>query len=204
MVQPQMLGRARRYDARHERRRAEPHHYDISPSAEKVWFVLGLKGLECCSVLVSIVLPKPTLMLLPGEFRRTRVITIGADIYCDMLRIAMELNRRRPKPTPVPKDGVKFDDILSTWADRVLMWPTARYMTSLNRGALSDPFFADRSAMHGHAHDGCGGSQPPAPRSSAAPHASIGRRFLFGRLPICIGRTSASLPISRSINASDG
>ena len=64
MVQPQMLGRARRYVARHERRRAEPHHYDISPSAEKVWFVLGLKGLECCSVLVSIVLPKPTLMII--------------------------------------------------------------------------------------------------------------------------------------------
>lgn len=127
------------------------HHYDISPYAEKIRLAFGLKNLSWRSVIVPMVLPKPTLMPLTGGFRRTPVLQIGADIYCDTLRIAMELDRRWPDPALIPEDGFGFDNILSTWAERVLMWPTARYVTGMNRDALSEPFFADRSAMRGHA-----------------------------------------------------
>ena len=50
------------------------HYYDISPYAEKVRLALGLKGHERCSVLVPMVLTKPTLMPLSVGFRRTTVM----------------------------------------------------------------------------------------------------------------------------------
>ena len=127
------------------------HHYDISPYAEKIRLCFGLKRLAWRSVIVPMVLPKPDLMPLTGGFRRTPVLQIGADIYCDTLRIAMELDRRCPQPPLLPESGKRFDGILATWAERVLMWPTARYVTGMNRDALSDPFFRDRSEMRGHA-----------------------------------------------------
>ena len=126
------------------------HHYDISPYAEKIRLAFGLKGLAWRSVIVPMVLPKPELMPLTGGFRRTPVLQIGADIYCDTLRIAMELDRRFPDPPLLPEDGSGFDAVLATWAERVLMWPTARYVTGMNREGLSEGFFRDRSAMRGH------------------------------------------------------
>ena len=126
------------------------HHYDVSPYAEKIRLCFGLKGLAWRSVIVPMVLPKPDLMPLTGGFRRTPVLQIGADVYCDTLRIAMELDRRRPEPPLLPESGAGFDGILATWAERVLMWPTARYVTGTNRDALSEAFFRDRSQMRGH------------------------------------------------------
>ena len=61
------------------------HHYDISPYAEKIRLCFGLKGLAWRSVIVPMVLPKPDLMPLTGGFRRTPVLQIGADVYCDTL-----------------------------------------------------------------------------------------------------------------------
>ena len=126
------------------------HHYDISPYAEKIRLCFGLKGLAWRSVVVPMVLPKPDLLPLTGGFRRTPVLQIGADVYCDTLRIAMELDRLRLEPPLLAESGGGFDGILATWAERVLMWPTARYVTGMNRDALSEPFFRDRSEMRGH------------------------------------------------------
>ena len=82
------------------------HHYDISPYAEKIRLCFGLKGLAWRSVVVPMVLPKPDLMPLTGGFRRTPVLQIGADIYCDTLRIAMELDRRAaPNLRSSPRKG---------------------------------------------------------------------------------------------------
>ena len=128
------------------------HHYDISPYAEKIRLAFGLKGLAWASVIVPATLPKPDLMPLTGGFRRTPVLQIGADIYCDTLRIAMELDQRCPEPRLLPESGggAGFDGILATWAERVLMWPTARYVTGMNRDALPEAFFRDRAEMRGH------------------------------------------------------
>ena len=126
------------------------HHYDISPYAEKIRLAFGLKGLAWRSVIVPATLPKPDLMPLTGGFRRTPVLQIGADVYCDTLRIAMELDRRCPEPPLLPESGTGFGGILATWAERVLMWPTARYVTGMNRDALPEAFFRDRAEMRGH------------------------------------------------------
>ena len=48
------------------------HHYDISPYAEKIRLVLGLKRLAWSSVINPMVMPKPDLTPLTGGYRRIR------------------------------------------------------------------------------------------------------------------------------------
>jgi hypothetical protein len=59
------------------------HHYDTSPYSEKVRLGFGLKGLAWASVELPQIMPKPNLTALTGGYRKTPVLQIGADIYCD-------------------------------------------------------------------------------------------------------------------------
>ena len=76
------------------------HHYGLSPYAEKVRIGLGLKQAAWKSVEIPNVMPKPDLMPLTGGYRRTPVMQVGADIYCDTQLIMLELDRRLPSPAP--------------------------------------------------------------------------------------------------------
>ena len=78
------------------------HHYDTSPYAEKVRTGLGLKGLAWASVELPVIMPKPNLTALTGGYRKTPVLQIGADIYCDSQLIMRELERRYPTPSFIP------------------------------------------------------------------------------------------------------
>jgi glutathione S-transferase len=168
------------------------HHYDISPFAEKVRLVFGLKSLAWQSVIQPMVLPKPDLVSLTGGYRRIPVLQIGADLFCDTNLIASTLERLHPSPTLYP-DGKRAEtDLWCSWAERVLMWPTARYVTGVNDDRLGADFHADRAAMRGHA------AATPAEIAAALPHHrgqcrimlqwlddvfGDGRRFLLGRAP---------------------
>ena len=144
-------------------------------------------------MIVPATLPKPDLMPLTGGFRRTPVLQIGADIYCDTLRIAMELDRRCPEPPLLlPESGAGFDGILATWAERMLMWPTARYVTGMNRDALPETFFRDRAEMRGHPVPTREEVAAGLPHEEGQLHLMLGwvedllageRRFASGRLP---------------------
>jgi glutathione S-transferase len=59
------------------------HNYPQSPVAEKVRVALGIKKLEWRDVEIPRLPPKPMLTALTGGYRRTPVMQIGADIYCD-------------------------------------------------------------------------------------------------------------------------
>jgi glutathione S-transferase len=59
------------------------HHYDFSNYAEKARLALGYKGLAWRGVTIPPVAPKPDLTPLTGGYRRTPVLQIGADIFCD-------------------------------------------------------------------------------------------------------------------------
>src|SRR5437868_1442854 len=78
------------------------HHYDTSPYAEKVRIGLGLKGVAWASVELPVIMPKPNLTALTGGYRKTPVLQIGADIYCDSQLIMRELERRYPTPSFYP------------------------------------------------------------------------------------------------------
>ena len=78
------------------------HHYDASLFSEKIRLAFGLKNLPWRSVIISSIMPRPDLMPLTGGYRKTPVMQIGADIYCDTQCILRELERRFPEPTLYP------------------------------------------------------------------------------------------------------
>jgi glutathione S-transferase len=94
------------------------HHFDWSPYAEKVRVLLGIKGLAWRSVQIPMVMPKPDLTALTGGYRKTPVLQVGADIYCDTNCIARELERRYPTPTLFPDGGRGLTMALAPWAER--------------------------------------------------------------------------------------
>ena len=92
------------------------HHYETSPYSEKVRLGLGLKGLAWESVEIPVIMPKPDLTALTGGYRKTPVLQIGADIYCDSQLIMRELERLHPSPSFYPA-GHGAADALAWWAD---------------------------------------------------------------------------------------
>src|SRR5512140_3313528 len=77
-------------------------HYPMSPFSEKIRLVLGYKKLAWKSVIIPSIMPKPDLTALTGGYRKTPVLQIGADIYCDSQLIMRELERRHPTPSFLP------------------------------------------------------------------------------------------------------
>ena len=77
------------------------HHFDRSPFSEKIRVVFGHKGLSWRSVRIPQIMPKPDLMPLTGGYRRTPVMQIGADVFCDTQIIIREIERRFPVADPV-------------------------------------------------------------------------------------------------------
>lgn len=96
------------------------HHYPQSPVSEKVRVGLGIKGLAWRSVEIPRLPPKPDLMPLTGGYRRTPVMQIGADIFCDSLCILREIDRRAPEPTFYPGGGKGMPWAVSRWTDGTL------------------------------------------------------------------------------------
>jgi glutathione S-transferase len=103
------------------------HHYPTSPFAEKVRLIFGFKGLKWSSVLIPTIMPKPDLTALTGGYRKTPVLQIGADIYCDTALIADVIEERAPQPTLYPGDIVGASRILAQWADSTLFWTAVAF-----------------------------------------------------------------------------
>ena len=70
------------------------HHFEASPFSEKIRVIFGFKRIAWLSVLIPRILPKPDLMPLTGGYRRTPVMQIGADVFCDTQIIVRELEAR--------------------------------------------------------------------------------------------------------------
>lgn len=94
----------------------------MSPFAEKVRLIFGFKGLPWSSVMIPSIMPKPDLTALTGGYRRTPVLQIGADIYCDTALIADVIEERAPRPTLYPNEIAGASRILAQWADSTLFW----------------------------------------------------------------------------------
>ena len=124
------------------------HHYETSPYSEKVRLGLGLKGLAWRSVEIPVIMPKPDLTALTGGYRKTPVLQIGADIYCDSQLIMRELERRRPTPSFYPT-GRGAADALAWWAEKTMFSPVAGIVFAKRRDALPEGFLEDRAKFSG-------------------------------------------------------
>jgi len=103
------------------------HHYPTSPFAEKIRTVLGFKQLAWKSVLIPPVLPKPDVVALTGGYRRTPVLQIGADIYCDTALICDVLEHIAPVPALYPPLHKGMARTLAQWGDTTLFWTSMAY-----------------------------------------------------------------------------
>jgi len=135
------------------------HHYPMSPFAEKVRLLLGYKQLAWRSVLIPPVMPKPDVVALSGGYRKTPILQIGADVYCDTALIARVLEARQPQPTLYPVDA-PLAVPLAQWADGMLFGAAVSWaMQPAGVAAIlgTQPpevlkaFAADRAAMRANA-----------------------------------------------------
>jgi glutathione S-transferase len=124
------------------------HHYATSPFSEKVRIAFGIKRLAWKGVTVPVIMPKPDLMPLTGGYRKTPVMQIGADIYCDTQIILRELERRHPQPTLHPA-GRGTGEIIALWADRFLFSPAVGVVFATIGDKVPDAFKQDRSKFSG-------------------------------------------------------
>ncbi len=124
------------------------HNYPQSPVAEKVRVALGIKGLAWRNVEIPRLPPKPMLTPLTGGYRRTPVMQIGADIYCDSRCILRELERRHPEPSLFPTAEAGLMWCLSLWADGTLLDLAVRLVLGSAGNALPRDFAEDRGRLY--------------------------------------------------------
>lgn len=129
------------------------HHYDTSPFSEKIRLALRMKNLAWASVDIPVIMPKPLLTPLTGGYRRTPVMQIGADIYCDTAMILMELERRYPIPSLDLPGHEGIHKIVAHWADRVWFQVSVGVIFGALGDAVPAAFRDDREKLSGRPFD---------------------------------------------------
>lgn len=167
------------------------HNYPQSPVSEKVRVGLGIKRLAWRSVEIPRIPPKPDVTPLTGGYRRTPVMQIGADIYCDSQCILRELQRRFPEPTFYPggADGLPWG--ISRWTDAMFDL-VVRVIFGASADQLPEAFAKDRGRLFFGPNYDLKAVQADLPHVVAQLRAQLGwvdqrlatgRRFMLGDAP---------------------
>ena len=167
------------------------HHYPASPVSEKVRVALGIKNLAWRSVEIPRVPPKPDVMPLTGGYRRTPIMQIGADIYCDSQCILRELQRCFPEPTFFPGGAGGLPWAISRWTDS-LFDTAVRVSLGANADQLPEAFAKDRVRLFLGPQGDLNKVKADLPHTIAQLRAQFGwmdqrvsggRRFMLGDQP---------------------
>lgn len=173
------------------------HNYPQSPVAEKVRVAFGIKNLSWRDVEIPRLPPKPMLTALTGGYRRTPVMQIGADIYCDSQCIIRELERRHPTPSFMPTSEAGVMWCLSRYTDGELFTLAVQIVLGSAGSDLPKDFAEDRGRLY-LGEDWAEGlkqaneqlphlvAQVRAPLSWLNAQMSDGRTFLLGSEPAAI------------------
>ena len=167
------------------------HHFAASPVSEKVRIALGIKKLAWRAVEIPRVPPKPDVMPLSGGYRRTPIMQIGADIYCDSQCILRELQSRFPEPTFFPGGADGMPWAINRWADHVF-----DSVATVVMGAIADQmpeaFARDRGRLFFGPNYDFAKVKADIPHHAAQLRAQFGwldqrlqtgRRFMLGEQP---------------------
>jgi glutathione S-transferase len=167
------------------------HHYPNSPFSEKVRVAFGIKQLAWKSVEIPNIMPKPDLMPLTGGYRRTPVLQIGADIYCDTQLMMLEIERRTSEPLLLPVGQEGEARALAMWIDRNIFWAAVGVVMGAIGDKLPEAFAKDRSEFSGRSFDAAR-LKAAAPVAREQTYAQLliaeemlrdGRPFLLGAVP---------------------
>jgi glutathione S-transferase len=129
------------------------HHYAQSPYSEKIRLGLGLKGIDWRSVTIPPIMPKPDLMPLTGGYRKTPVLQIGADIYCDTEIIMAELERRHPTPSFYAGSDRGTATLLARSIERAIFAPAVALAFAAIGDMIPAAFIEDREKFSGRRID---------------------------------------------------
>lgn len=173
------------------------HNYPQSPVAEKVRVAFGIKNLSWRDVEIPRLPPKPMLTTLTGGYRRTPVMQIGADIYCDSQCIIRELEHRYPSPSFMPSNDTGLMWCLSRWTDGAWFDLAVKIVLGSAGDSLPQDFAEDRGRLYLGENWAEGlrtanaqlphlVSQLRAPLSWLDSQLSDGRSFLLGPAPAAI------------------
>ncbi len=156
------------------------HQYATSPFSEKIRLVLCAKGLSWCAVEIPPIMPKPDVTALTGGYRRTPVMQIGADIYCDSALICDVLDRMVPQPPLYPGLQAAPSRLMAAWIDSALFTASVTFamqpagaqamLSHLTPGQIQ-AFMADRKAMRGDTD----ALRMPLPEAAAMLHETLAR-----------------------------
>lgn len=126
------------------------HHYWPSPFAHKTRMAMGLAGLPWTSVEIPRVPPKPLLLPLTAGYRRTPVLQVGADVYCDTHNIAQVLGDAAPQAGerlfPGPSRGAAL--VLAEWVDQTLFPLAIRVVMAEALDTAPPDFIQDRGDLY--------------------------------------------------------
>ena len=129
------------------------HHFEQSPFSEKIRLIFGIKKITWQSVLISRIMPRPDLTPLTGGYRRTPVMQIGADIYCDTQCIIRELERRFPQASLFPHKNHGIGWASAMWTDRSFFQNTVNLVFGSLGDAVPQSFVEDRERLRGAKFD---------------------------------------------------
>jgi glutathione S-transferase len=174
------------------------HHYASSPFSEKVRVLFGYKRLPWRSVIIPAVMPKPDVLALTGGYRKTPILQLGSDIYCDTRLICEVIEQLAPEPSIYPKGLEANAGFIAQWADQTLFYSALPYafqgealvkLAGMLKEDEAAKFLEDRLNMGKEAR------YKPPPAHVAFSHMPVyfqqleaqlqGRTFLLGDAP-CI------------------
>ena len=168
------------------------HHYPNSPFAEKIRLIFGAKKLAWRSVHIPMIMPKPDVIALTGGYRRTPILQVGADVYCDTALICDLLENRTSTATLYPTNLKGAARVLAQWADSTLFQAAMAYNFQPKGAQVMFPdaeqlkiFAQDRAAMRNNA------PRMPVPEATAAYKSYLrriasmldGQDYLLGSVP---------------------
>ncbi|MEX2523627.1 MAG: glutathione S-transferase family protein [Gammaproteobacteria bacterium] len=165
------------------------HHFDLSPFAEKIRLIMGLKDLTWHSVEIPMIMPKPDLTALTGGYRKTPVLQVGAEVYCDTGRIARELEQRHPQPSLFADGNPGMSTALACWSDKAFFEPGAGLSMGVNE-EIPEAVLKDRKQFFNFMDFETLPEQIPHLYSQLLANAALiedqladGRRYLFSDAP---------------------
>ena len=129
------------------------HNYPQSPVAEKVRVALGIKQATWRSVEIPRIPPKPNLVKLTGGYRRTPVMQIGADIFCDTSIMLIELEKRFQLPALNLPGHEGLARMVGAWTDGKWFQTSVGVIFGGIGDQMPKEFIEDRTKMSGRPFD---------------------------------------------------
>lgn len=124
------------------------HHYEMSPFSELLRIALGIKNAEYWSVIIPNVAPKPLLTPLTGGYRKTPVLQVDADVYCDTA-IAIEAIEVLPGPSLFPAPLGRAHALVAALAGGVMFGHAVGSAMAPFADRIDEAFWRDREALFG-------------------------------------------------------